>query len=83
MEEILRYKCVNPQYCIIRVKFIALFILFTFVSGYVTENDESDGNISGDPPPDYKHGASKRDIHTINEQRRRDMIKVSMFSGVP
>ena len=42
----------------------------------VVEYDESDGNISGEPPPDYKYGTSKRDIHTINEQRRRDMIKV-------
>ena len=36
---------------------------------------ESDGNISGEPPPDQKFTTTKRDIHTINEQRRRDQIK--------
>ena len=43
---------------------------------FVSEYDESDGNVSGEPPPDHKYGATKKDMHTFNEQRRRDMIKV-------
>ncbi|XP_003385283.1 PREDICTED: max-like protein X [Amphimedon queenslandica] len=37
------------------------------------DESESDGNISGEPPPDQK--LTKRDIHSINEQKRRDLIK--------
>ena len=49
---------------------------------YFVEYDESDGNVSGEPPPDYNYSATKKDIHTINEQRRRDMIKVSTFTVI-
>jgi hypothetical protein len=39
---------------------------------------ESDGNVSGEPPPDQR--LTRRDIHSLNEQRRRDQIKVICHS---
>ena len=42
----------------------------------LSSESESDGNISGEPPPDQK--LTKRDIHSINEQKRRDLIKVDL-----
>ena len=40
-----------------------------------TEGDE-DLDLGGEEALDSSVGISKRDIHTLNEQRRRDVIKV-------
>ena len=47
----------------------------THTHTHTIEEESSDGNISGEPPPDQK--LTKRDIHSLNEQRRRDLIKVN------
>lgn len=43
-----------------------------------TKGDE-DLELGGEEALDSSAGISKRDIHTLNEQRRRDVIKVGSY----
>ena len=64
----------------------SLSVLFVILLSFVYIDDDFDGGV--DEALDLK-GLSKRDMHTLNEQRRRDSIKVRItcvlwqtFSGI-
>jgi len=47
---------------------------------YFTVGDgDEDLELGGEEALDSSAGISKRDIHTLNEQRRRDVIKVGSY----